>query len=92
MLVNGNWCAHELIFDTLAQFVLPRSIILLCLSTQNIGKFYLMLTGEYFSSYQSVTRSISETTLEKMSGLLQSFTMVPQKEQSRDEPKSVVSS
>uniref|UniRef100_A0A453EHI3 AAA+ ATPase domain-containing protein n=1 Tax=Aegilops tauschii subsp. strangulata TaxID=200361 RepID=A0A453EHI3_AEGTS len=47
--------------------------------------FLIKLHGKYGTggSEQSVTRSISETTLEKMSGLLQSFTMTPQKEQSR---------
>ncbi|KAI5006071.1 hypothetical protein ZWY2020_033314 [Hordeum vulgare] len=47
--------------------------------------FLIKLHSKYGTggSEQSVKRSISETTLEKMSGLLQSFTMTPQKEQSR---------
>lgn len=47
--------------------------------------FLIKLHGKYGTggSDQSVKRSISETTLEKMSGLLQSFTKVPQKEQPR---------
>ncbi|KAM0902470.1 hypothetical protein ACQ4PT_019291 [Festuca glaucescens] len=47
--------------------------------------FLIKLHGKYGTgvSDQPVTRSISETTLERMSGLLQSFTRAPQKEQSR---------
>lgn len=47
--------------------------------------FLIKLHGKYGTggSDQPVKRSISETTLERMSGLLQSFTMAPQKDQSR---------
>uniref|UniRef100_A0ACD5VPE4 Uncharacterized protein n=1 Tax=Avena sativa TaxID=4498 RepID=A0ACD5VPE4_AVESA len=47
--------------------------------------FLIKLHGKYGTggSDQPVKRSISETTLERMSGLLQSFVMAPQREQSR---------